>query len=71
MKKKIHPNWHETTVTCACGNSFPSCSTIKVVKVEVCSQCHPFYTGKQRDVTKEGRVERFMAKYGLKDKTEA
>ncbi|MCK4313014.1 MAG: 50S ribosomal protein L31, partial [Candidatus Cloacimonetes bacterium] len=57
------------TVTCSCGNSFKTKSTKKELKVEICSNCHPFYTGKQRQISKEGRVEKFKQKYGLnKDK---
>jgi large subunit ribosomal protein L31 len=60
MKDKIHPNWEEAIVTCACGASFKSFSTRKVLKVEICSSCHPFYTGKQKLLTgKEGQVEKF------------
>lgn len=62
MKPKIHPEFHKITVTCACGNSFESMSTAKELKVEVCSACHPFFTGTQRFVDTAGRVERFQAK---------
>ncbi|MDR1205326.1 MAG: 50S ribosomal protein L31 [Peptococcaceae bacterium] len=65
MKKGIHPDYVETTVTCACGEQFTTGSTKKNLKVEVCSKCHPFYTGKQRTVFTTGRVERFKTKYGL------
>jgi large subunit ribosomal protein L31 len=68
MKEKIHPAWHEVTVTCSCGASFKSFSTIKTLKTEHCSQCHPFYTGKQKQLsTKEGQVEKFRQRYGIKD----
>lgn len=68
MKEKIHPKFNEVTVSCSCGNSFPSYSTQKAVKVEVCSACHPFYTGKQKSFNvKEGQVEKFRQRYGLKD----
>ncbi len=63
MKANIHPEYHELTVTCACGNSFPTRSTAKVINVEICSQCHPFFTGKQKLVDTAGRVERFRRKY--------
>ncbi len=63
MKPKIHPEYHEVTVTCACGNSFPSRSTRKSISVEICSNCHPFFTGKQKLVDTAGRVERFRRKY--------
>jgi large subunit ribosomal protein L31 len=65
MKAGIHPNYEETTVTCACGTQFTTGSTKKNLKVEICSNCHPFYTGKQRTVFTTGRVERFKNKYGL------
>jgi large subunit ribosomal protein L31 len=63
MKAKIHPNWVEATVTCTCGNSFKTHSTKPQLKVEICSNCHPFYTGEQRIVDTAGRVERFMRRY--------
>lgn len=67
MKEKIHPVYNEVTVTCSCGNSFSSYSTKKQIKVEVCSACHPFYTGKQKAFnTKEGQVEKFRQRYGMK-----
>jgi large subunit ribosomal protein L31 len=66
VKKGLHPDYVETTVTCACGEQFTTGSTKKNLKVEVCSKCHPFYTGKQRTVFTTGRVERFKTKYGLK-----
>lgn len=62
MKEKIHPSFNKLTVTCACGNSFETASTSKELKVEVCSNCHPFFTGTQRFVDTMGRVERFQAK---------
>lgn len=63
MKADIHPDYHEITVTCACGNTFKTRSTGKDINVEVCSQCHPFYTGKQKIVDTAGRVGRFQEKY--------
>jgi large subunit ribosomal protein L31 len=60
MKKNIHPKWTEATVVCACGNTFRSHSIKPMLKVEVCSQCHPFYTGQQRLLDTGGQVERFM-----------
>jgi len=63
MKKGIHPKYEKVTVTCACGNSFETGTTNKSLKVEICSNCHPFYTGKQRQLTKEGRIEKFNQKY--------
>ena len=67
MKEGIHPKYTETTVTCSCGNSFQTRSTLgSNLEVEVCSNCHPFYTGKQKIVDSGGRVDRFRKKYGLK-----
>ena len=63
MKKGIHPEYVETTVTCGCGETFKTRSTISEIKVEVCSKCHPFYTGKQKFVDSAGRVERFKQKF--------
>ncbi len=72
MKKGIHPPYGECTVICACGNTWKTRSTKKVIKVEVCSQCHPFYTGKRRVVAATGKVEKFLKKYGkLKDEGKA
>jgi len=65
MKDNIHPDYNEITVTCSCGNEFKTCSTLnKSLHIEVCSQCHPFYTGKQKIVDTAGRVEKFRQKYG-------
>ena len=64
MKKGIHPDYVEATVTCACGSTFTTRSTKKEIRVEICSQCHPFYTGKQKFVDSAGRVEKFRKKYG-------
>ena len=68
MKKGIHPEFKEVTVTCACGNTFQSASTRDELKVEVCSECHPFFTGKQKFAERGGRVEKFKKKYEKKDK---
>jgi len=68
LKPKIHPEYHELTVTCACGNSFPTRSTSKTINVEICSQCHPFFTGKQKLIDTAGRVERFRRKYAKAQK---
>ncbi len=65
MKKNIHPEIHEATVTCACGETFKAMSTKKEISVEVCSKCHPFFTGKQSRASKTGRVEKFNQKYGF------
>lgn len=66
MKKDIHPNYEETTIACACGNVIHTRSTKKNIKVEVCSNCHPYYTGKEKLVDSAGRVEKFKKKYGKK-----
>ncbi|OGA52842.1 MAG: 50S ribosomal protein L31 [Betaproteobacteria bacterium RIFCSPLOWO2_12_FULL_62_13] len=67
MKAKIHPGYREITVTCSCGNSWITRSTLgKDLHVEVCSACHPFYTGKQKIVDTAGRVEKFRKKYASK-----
>ncbi|NCF09942.1 MAG: 50S ribosomal protein L31 [Gammaproteobacteria bacterium] len=66
MKAGIHPDYQEVTVTCSCGNSFVTRSTAeKEVHIEVCSACHPFYTGKQKITDTGGRVERFRRRYGM------
>ncbi|HEC80579.1 MAG: 50S ribosomal protein L31 [Candidatus Coatesbacteria bacterium 4484_99] len=64
MKKDIHPVYEETTITCACGNVIKTRSTKKNIKIEICSACHPFFTGKQKLVDTAGRVERYRKKYG-------
>ncbi len=64
MKKGIHPEYVECTVTCACGNTFTTRSTKKEIRVEICSQCHPFFTGKHKFVDSAGRIEKFRKKYG-------
>ena len=66
MKKDIHPPFKKTLVHCACGNEFETYSTAKEIKVEICSKCHPFYTGEQRIVDSLGRVERFKRRYKMK-----
>lgn len=68
MKAGIHPDYKEVTVTCSCGNTFKTRSTLgkDVLHVEVCSACHPFYTGKQKIVDTAGRVEKFRQRYGMK-----
>jgi large subunit ribosomal protein L31 len=63
MKKDIHPEYYKATVHCACGNEFETGSTSKEIKVEICSQCHPFFTGKHKLMDTAGRVERFKNKY--------
>lgn len=64
MKKGVHPEYHETTITCACGNSFTTRSTVKDIRTEVCSACHSFFTGQQKLMDAAGRVEKFHRKYG-------
>ena len=66
MKEGIHPQYQAATVVCACGNTFETRSTKPSVRVEICSNCHPFYTGKQKIVDTEGRVEKFLQKYKMK-----
>ncbi|MDQ7858664.1 MAG: 50S ribosomal protein L31 [Armatimonadota bacterium] len=66
MKPGIHPDYHEARVTCACGETFVTGSTKKAIRVEICSKCHPFYTGQRKFVDAEGRVQKFARKYGLK-----
>ncbi|MDR2073506.1 MAG: 50S ribosomal protein L31 [Spirochaetaceae bacterium] len=67
MKEKIHPKYELTTISCACGNVIETRSTIKDIKVEICSACHPFFTGKQKLVDTAGRIERFRRKYNIKE----
>jgi|TARA_B100001750_G_scaffold128740_1_gene102289 large subunit ribosomal protein L31 len=68
VKKDIHPTYNEITVTCSCGNTFQTKSTLKEdLSIEVCSACHPFYTGQQKIVDTAGRVDKFRQRYGTKD----
>ena len=67
MKEGIHPKYELTTIKCACGNVIETRSTAKNIAVEICSNCHPFFTGKQKLVDTAGRVERFRKKYGIKE----
>jgi large subunit ribosomal protein L31 len=71
MKSDIHPKYGEATVTCSCGNTFITESTKPVLKVELCNECHPFFTGKQKLVDTGGRVERFQRRYAQKTKGRA
>jgi large subunit ribosomal protein L31 len=66
MKKDIHPEYVDAEITCACGNTFKTRSTKPLIKVELCSKCHPFFTGERRIVDTAGRVERFKARYNMK-----
>jgi len=65
MKEAIHPNYSEAKVKCACGETFSTGSTKQDLHVEICSKCHPFFTGKQKLIDSAGRVDRFKKKYGL------
>ena len=67
MKEKIHPKYGLTKINCACGNVIETRSTVKDLKVEICSACHPFFTGKQKLVDTAGRIERFRKKYNIKE----
>lgn len=64
MKEGIHPKYQKAIVTCACGNTWETRSTLPTIHVEICSRCHPFFTGKQKLVDTAGRVERFYQRYG-------
>ena len=66
MKPDIHPEYTETTISCACGNTYVTRSTVPDLRVAICSKCHPFFTGRQRLVDTAGRVEKFQRKYGRK-----
>ena len=65
MKKEIHPNFEAATVTCSCGNVFQTAATKGALRVEICSRCHPFYTGQQRVVDTEGRIERLRRRFKM------
>jgi large subunit ribosomal protein L31 len=67
MKKGIHPDYQLTKITCVCCNVIETRSTVKDIHVEICSACHPFYTGKQKLVDTAGRIDRFNKRYGIKD----
>ncbi len=68
MKADIHPNYVEATVSCSCGNTFTTHSTVDTLRVELCNECHPFYTGKQKLVDTGGRIDRFERRYGRRGK---
>ncbi len=68
MKEKIHPNYEETTITCACGQVVHTRSTKKNIRVEICSKCHPFFTGEKKYVDSAGRIERYAQRYAKKSK---
>ena len=69
MKEIIHPNYHDAKVTCACGNTFVTGTTkdTQDIRVEICSKCHPYFTGKQKLIDSGGRIEKFNAKFNRKD----
>ncbi len=66
MKEKIHPKYVEATITCSCGNTWKTHSTKESVHLDICSACHPYFTGEQRIIDTAGRVERFLKRYGMK-----
>lgn len=66
MKVKIHPEYHQARIICACGNEVPTGSTRKEMHVEICAACHPFFTGKEKFIDTAGRVEKFNRRYGQK-----
>ena len=70
MKEGIHPKYVDCEVTCACGNSFTTRSTVDKLRIEICGLCHPFFTGKQKFVDTAGRVEKFKKRYNWSDKSE-
>lgn len=67
MKENLHPKYEATTIKCACGNVIETRSTSKDIRVEICSKCHPFFTGKQKVVDTGGRVDRFKKRFGIQD----
>ena len=67
MKEGIHPKFEETTAKCACGETFTTYSTKKNISVEICSKCHPFYTGQQKATSARGRIDKFNKKYGVQN----
>lgn len=66
MKTGIHPTYQDTTISCACGHTYQTRSTSQNLHTEICAQCHPFFTGKQKLVDSAGRVDKFLSKYGMK-----
>lgn len=71
MKENIHPQFADSEVTCVCGNSWTTKSTLKELRVDICSNCHPFYTGKQKLLDTEGRIEKFQKRYATFGRTKA
>ena len=68
MKEGLHPNYEKVTIKCACGAEFETRSTKKDIRLDICSKCHPFFTGKQKLVDTGGRVDRFKKRFGMEDK---
>jgi large subunit ribosomal protein L31 len=68
LKAEIHPDYKESTAICACGETFTTRSTVPKMRIDICSKCHPFFTGKQKLIDAEGRVEKFKRKYSQKKK---
>ncbi|OUR70126.1 50S ribosomal protein L31 [Arcobacter sp. 31_11_sub10_T18] len=66
MKKEIHPDYKECSVSCACGNAFVTRSTVETMRIDICNACHPFFTGEHKIVDAAGRVEKFKARYAAK-----
>jgi len=66
MKKDIHPDYKVCQVSCACGNTFETKSNVETMKIDICSECHPFFTGEQKIVDAAGRIEKFKARYAMK-----
>ncbi len=71
MREGIHPNYQASKIVCACGNVIETRSTLPEIHIDLCSACHPFYTGKQKLVDTAGRIDRFKRKYGIQEKAEA
>jgi large subunit ribosomal protein L31 len=69
VRDKIHPKYVDCAAKCACGNEFTTRATVERMKLDICSECHPFYTGKQKIIDTEGRVERFLQRYGTRQAT--
>ena len=67
MREGIHPEYNKCEVTCSCGNTFETRSTLKSIRLAICGACHPFYTGKEKIVDTQGRVDRFKRRYGIKN----
>lgn len=71
MKTKIHPKYQDCKVTCGCGETFQTKATVKEMRIEICSKCHPFYSGEQKLIDTAGRVDRYLKRYAQKDATPA